>query len=59
MADMGEGPLTVPREDGYEPYDAASEADCGPWVKIQANLPGGSEDLWHTDFPSSSGWQQT
>ena len=59
MADAGNGPVTEPRQDGYMPYDATSDEDRGGWAKISANLPGGSESLFRTDFESGSGWQQT
>lgn len=60
MADAGQGPVTAPREAGYMPYDATSDADCGGWQKISANLPGGSEDLWRGDLPDGPGpWRQT
>jgi hypothetical protein len=49
---------SVPAQPG-QPYDAASDADCGAWVKLSDNVPGGSEDLWRTEFPDSPPWRQT
>ena len=52
-------PITSPPAQAFQPYDATSDADSGPWVKISANLPGGSEDLFRTDFEDGPGpWRQ-
>lgn len=62
MADsknVGMGAVEQPRAQDYQPYDATSGADVGGWVKTSASPPGGSEDLWRTEFPSSPPWQQT
>lgn len=62
MADaknVGTGAVEQPREQSYQPYDATSEAPLGQWVKLQANVPGGSEGQWRTEFPDSGPWMQT
>jgi hypothetical protein len=61
MADaknVGMGPVEQPRQQDYQPYDATTDADVGAWAKISADVPGGSEDLWRTEFPDSPPWRQ-
>ena len=58
MADADAPVVSTPAHTG-QPYDATSDAATGPWVKISANLPGGSEDLWRSEFPDSPPWQQS
>jgi hypothetical protein len=58
MADAP-NPITSPPSVPPAPYDAASDAADGPWVKISENLAGGSNDLWNADFPDSAPWRQT
>jgi hypothetical protein len=49
--------MSSPDQPG-QPYDATSDGDVGPWAKISENVPGGSEDLWRTEFPDSPPWRQ-
>jgi hypothetical protein len=58
MADTPAPVSSAPNQPG-QPYDAASYAPLGPWVK----LPGGPADLstgqlTGEDFPDSAPWQQ-
>ena len=62
MADSmnaGSGPLSEPKQQSYQPYDACSDADVGGFAKISAHIPGGSEALWRTEFGDSDPWRQT
>ena len=59
MADAPD-PITSPPSMPPAPYDATSDAAAGPWVKVSANLPGGSEGLWRGEMPDGPGpWVQT
>jgi hypothetical protein len=58
MADAPAPVMSAPAQPG-QPYDAASDAPLGPWVK----LPGGPADistgqLSGSDFPDSPPWRQ-
>jgi hypothetical protein len=60
MADVGEGPVTTPRADGWEPYDAASDATVAGWVKLDSNGPADMSGEAHGDWPDGPGpWRQT
>ena len=58
MADA-QGPITSSPSTIPGGYDATSDADLGAWVKTSVSPPGGSEDLWRTEFPDTPPWQQT
>jgi hypothetical protein len=58
MADAPD-PITSPPSMVPGGYDATSDADVGGWVKVSANMPGGSEDLWRGEMPDSPPWRQT
>lgn len=62
MADSqnaGSGPVEEPRAQDWQPYDACSDGDVGPFVKVSAHVPYGSESLWRTEFGDSGPWRQT
>ena len=58
MADAPEPITSVPSQPPA-PYDACSDADAGPFVKISAHIMHGSESQWRTEFPDSDPWMQT
>ncbi len=59
MADAPDPIASAPDMPG-QPYDASSDADLGGWVKLSANLPGGSEGLWRGEMPDGPApWVQT
>lgn len=57
--DVGSGPVEQPRAQDYQPYDACSDADVGPFVKMSAHIPYGTEAQWRTEYPDSGPWMQT
>jgi len=61
MADAGTGPVTAPRADGYEPYDACSDATIAGWVKLDSSGPADmATGEAHGDWPDGPGpWRQT
>lgn len=59
MADASSANVVSVPSQPPAPYDATSDGAAGPWVKVSANLDGGSEAQWHTDFPDSGSWRQT
>ena len=56
MADTPAPVSSAPNQVG-QPYDAASDAALGPWVKLPGG-PCGPDGNITGDFPDSAPWQQ-
>ena len=54
-------PIVSPPGRDWQPYDTSDgSGDAGGWAKLADNVPGGSQDLFSTDFEDGPGpWQQT
>ena len=60
MADASDEHVVSVPSQPPAPYDAADDGAAGPWMKVSANLDGGSEAQWAADFPDGPGpWRQT
>lgn len=57
MADADAPIMSAPNMPG-QPYDATSDAPCGPWVKLPGGPCDGQGNLTGADFPSDGRWQQ-
>jgi len=54
-------PIVSPAGRDWQPYDTSDgSGPMGGWVKTADDVPGGSQDLFSTDYEDGPGpWRQT